>query len=197
MSFINEYNKWIETALKTIDPKAFDAAEKLIEKNNSRKNPTIVFGNGGSAAIAEHFTCDHTKGVRHDTQSETAHVINKMRPNFHSLPSNVSLLTAIANDYGYEYVFSKQVEWFENKNALVIAISSSGSSPNIVNGLNVANRKGYDTIALVGFDGGTILREQLASTIVHVIFNNYGVVEDCHQIVMHALAQSISKNHQK
>ena len=197
MSFINEYNKWIGTALKTIDSKAFDAAEKLIEKNNSNTNPTIVFGNGGSAAIAEHFTCDHTKGVRHDAQSETAHVINKMEPNFHSLPSNVSFLTAIANDYGYEYVFSKQVEWFENKNALVIAISSSGSSPNIVNGLNVANRKGYNTIALVGFDGGVILKEKLASVIIHVNFNNYGVVEDCHQIIMHALAQSISKNHQK
>lgn len=197
MSFINKYSKLINTALNTIDSNEFDAAEKLIEKNNSRKSPTIVFGNGGSAAIAEHFTCDHTKGVRHETEKESLHKVAKMKPNFHSLSSNVSLLTAIANDYGYQYVFSKQVEWFEDSNALVIAISSSGSSPNIVNGLSTANQKGYDTIALVGFDGGIILREKLAATIVHVNFLNYGVVEDCHQIIMHALAQSISKKHQE
>lgn len=146
--------------------------------------PILVFGNGGSAAIAEHLSCDWTKGVAQDVQYNY--------PQVHSLVSNQSLMTAIANDYGYDQVFSKQIEYTSYKNALAIAISSSGNSANIVAGLKMASLKGYVCAALVGFDGGRIVAESLAAGLtVHVKSHNYGVVEDSHQIIMHSIAQQL------
>ena len=106
----------------------------------------------------------------------------------------MSLMTAIANDMSYEDVFSKQIEWYQAEQAIVRAISSSGSSPNITKALRAARDKNYGTIAFVGFDGGKILADNLADYIIHVNVNNYGVVEDCHQILMHYLAQDIRKS---
>jgi len=77
---------------------------------------------------------------------------------------------------------------------LVIAISSSGNSSNIIKGLIKARNKGYTTIALVGFNGGAVMSEKLADVVIHVNSNNYGVVEDSHQMIMHSMAQSIRLN---
>lgn len=148
----------------------------------SRKNiPILVCGNGGSAAIVEHMACDHTKGVACDTN---------LKPFFIPLASNVSMITAIANDIAYDQIFAKQIEWF-NGPAAVLVISSSGNSPNIINALLTAKQKNYLTMAMVGFDGGKIFKEKLADVIVHSPSNNYGVVEDSHQSIMHIMAQNI------
>lgn len=144
--------------------------------------PILVFGNGGSAAIAEHLATDWMKGIEQDQ-----HIYPRVR----SLSSNLPLITALANDYGYEYIFSKQIEYHDGP-ANVIAISASGNSPNIVNGLKAANAAGYFTYALVGFDGGVVKRDKLASHgLIHVDSNDYGIVEDTHSIIMHCIAQYI------
>lgn len=145
--------------------------------------PILVFGNGGSAAIAEHLSCDFTKGIAHD--SPVRH------PTVESLVSNQSLITAIANDYGYENIFEKQIDWSKHDHALAFAISSSGNSENIVRGLKRATVKQFPTVALVGFDGGYVLRNKLANIIVHVKSYDYGIVEDSHQIIMHCVAQQL------
>ena len=182
MSYLDDYTNMIGEALATVDrDKVEEMTAKLVELAKMGC-PVLVCGNGGSAAIAEHMSCDHTKGVGMDTN---------LKPFFIPLQSNVSMLTAIANDFSYNEVFSKQVEWFPDKRAGVLVVSSSGSSSNVLNALEEARRLGMPTMAMVGFEGGWLVKDNMADIIIHVKSKNYGVVEDCHQIIMHAMAQDI------
>jgi D-sedoheptulose 7-phosphate isomerase len=186
MSYFDDYTNMIGEALATVDrDKVEEMTAKLIELAKAG-NPVLVCGNGGSAAIAEHMSCDHTKGVATDTD---------LKPFFIPLQSNVSMLTAIANDFGYNEVFRKQIKMFPNKNAGVLAISSSGKSGNIFNALDIARFYKMPTMAMVGFDGGSVVDWKVAEIVIHVKSNNYGIVEDCHQIIMHSMAQSIRLAH--
>lgn len=180
MTYFDDYKKMLNDALDSIDQDALQQfAEELYHMADGR-TPLLVCGNGGSAAIAEHMSCDHTKGICMDTNLD---------PFVIPLASNVSLITAIANDIGYHEVFSKQIEWFSDPNAVVLVISSSGNSPNILKALQAAKSRGMYSMALVGFDGGAA--KDLANLTVHVKSNNYGIIEDCHQIIMHMVAQNI------
>lgn len=178
---LKDYQAMINAGLDSVDPVAVNHVRNVLFSAAENNWPILVMGNGGSAAIGDHWSCDYSKGISEDT--------NK-RMNVRNLGSNMSIMTAIANDIGYDQVFSKQIEWSDEA-ALVLAISSSGSSPNIVNGLRKAEEKELPTVALVGFDGGEVLKRGLADFIIHVKSNNYGVVEDCHQIIMHTIAQNI------
>ena len=140
-------------------------------------------GNGGSASIANHMQCDHMKGVRTATD---------LSPNVLSLSTNVELLTAIANDTGYENVFVHQLQWQSQQGDVLVAVSSSGRSPNIVRALSWARESGLRTIAITGFDGGAA--KAVAEVSIHVDCTNYGIVEDLHQAIMHALAQYIRQS---
>jgi phosphoheptose isomerase len=188
VNYLIDYRNLINAALKTVDEFKFHEFETALVKLAKNQTPLLVCGNGGSAAIAEHMSCDHTKGICTDTN---------LHPYVIPLQSNVSLITAIANDIAYDQIFAKQIEWFPNWNAAVLVISSSGNSLNVVNALSSARKYGMVTLAMVGFDGGAILKNNHADHILHVDSNNYGVVEDCHQIIMHALSQSIRLKHTK
>jgi phosphoheptose isomerase len=177
--FMN-YRKMLNDALDTVDQEQLDMMKREMVRLAKNNYPLFVCGNGGSAAIAEHLSCDHNKGVCTDTN---------LYPFIVSLGSNVSLITAIANDIGYEEIFSKQVQWFGNWRAGLLAISSSGNSPNIINALKAAKNSNMSIMSMVGFDGGAA--KDLSDICVHVKSDNYGVVEDCHQILMHSIAQSI------
>jgi phosphoheptose isomerase len=184
--FFDAYASGVTEALSKIDRYKISEAIKVIEMYAKEQSPIYVFGNGGSAALSEHFSCDHTKGVRHDTP---------LQSNIISLASNMALITAIANDYSYDDIFSKQIEAFPNNRGLAIAISASGNSNNIIKGLRKAGEKGLETMAFVGFNGGQVVDYELADYIVHVPSDNYGIVEDCHQILMHSIAQAIRSKH--
>jgi phosphoheptose isomerase len=184
--FFDAYASGVTEALSKIDRYKISEAIKIIEMYAKEQSPIYVFGNGGSAALSEHFSCDHTKGVRHDTP---------LQSNIISLASNMALITAIANDYSYDDIFSKQIEAFPNNRGLAIAISASGNSNNIIEGLRKAGEKGLETMAFVGFNGGQVVDYELADYIVHVPSDNYGIVEDCHQILMHSIAQAIRSKH--
>ena len=102
----------------------------------------------------------------------------------------MATITAIGNDLGYDKIFSKQLEFSNARiSDILVVVSSSGNSPNILRALEQANDIGMVSIALVGFDGGAAT--QLADVVVHVNSQNYGVVEDCHQIIMHSWAQAL------
>lgn len=180
---LNEYRKMINNALDTVDQTTLDNIFGYFSNFNY---PIMVFGNGGSAAISDHWVCDHLKCIRQDTP---------LKPSIRNLSTNMSLITAIANDISYDEIFAKQIEWCNDVNAVALAISSSGSSPNIVKGLRAAKAKGFITIAIVGFDGGKVVHENLADYIIHINANNYGVVEDCTHILMHVLTQNIRKKY--
>jgi len=180
-NFLMDYIiKLFEVAMDVNQPK-IDEAYSLLLKNMDN---VVIFGNGGSAAIADHFCADFVKGVRSDTD---------LKPKCTSLTSNGPLLTALANDMSYLNIFQDQISY--HRPSLAIAVSSSGNSTNITRGLEFANFIGAKTIALVGFDGGKVLEDHLADVVIHVDANNYGIVEDTHMMILHSLVQKIRTDH--
>lgn len=170
----------LSRAFGTVDLAEVGRAADILTAAYRRDAAVFACGNGGSASIANHLQCDHVKGVRNGTD---------LRTRVHSLSTNVELLSAIANDHGYEYVFDYQLQSQARPGDVLLAVSSSGRSPNIVRAIEWANANGMQTIALTGFGGGDARR--LASAAIHVASTNYGIVEDAHQACMHLLAQYV------
>jgi D-sedoheptulose 7-phosphate isomerase/D-glycero-D-manno-heptose 1,7-bisphosphate phosphatase len=176
--FAEHYSHELAQALATVDVAAFDRASKVLGDAYDRDAAVFVCGNGGSASIANHLQCDHVKGVRVGTELHTRVT---------SLSTNVEILSAIANDIGYDAVFEYQLESMSRPGDVLVAVSSSGRSPNIVRALAWAETHGMQTIAMTGFGGGDA--RKIAGVSIHVDAANYGVVEDAHQACMHLLAQ--------
>jgi phosphoheptose isomerase len=181
--YLDDYADEMARACKTIERGSFDQAAAILLEAYARDARTFSCGNGGSASIANHMQCDHVKGVRTATD---------LTPRVLSLSTNVELLTAIANDLGYENVFVHQLQSQSRPGDVLVAVSSSGSSPNIVRALTWARDNGLRTIAVTGFDGGAA--RSVAEVSIHVDCANYGVIEDLHQAIMHALAQYIRQS---
>ena len=181
--YFDAYAEEIARAVRSIEPAALDQAAAILLDAYTRGAGVFSCGNGGSAAIANHLQCDHLKGIRTTTD---------LVPRVVSLSTNVELLTAIANDMGYENVFAYQLQSQSGPGDVLIAISSSGRSPNIVRALTWARDHGLRTIALTGFDGGDATA--VAEVVIHVDGTNYGIVEDLHQTIMHGLAQYIRQS---
>ena len=183
LSFFDTYAEQTARAWKTIEPAALDRAAAILLDVYTRDAGMFSCGNGGSASIANHLQCDHVKGIRTATD---------LAPRVMSLSTNVELLSAIANDMGYENVFVYQLQSQARPGDALIAVSSSGRSPNIVLTLRWARDHGLRTIALTGFDGGDA--REVAEVSIHVDGTNYGIVEDLHQAIMHGLAQYIRQS---
>ena len=157
--------------------------EKVSEKlfNTIKNNKQIfVCGNGGSAAIANHYVPDYLKLIRQNT---------KLKPLVKSLSSDLELITAISNDMDYSKIFSYQAESLCKKGDVLIIISSSGNSPNVVNLANWAKKNKIYSISFTGFSGGKL--KKITNLNVHVNIKNYGLVEDSHHILMHAIMHYI------
>ena len=182
-AYFDAYAEETARAASSIEPAALDRAAAILLEAYTRGAGVFSCGNGGSASIANHLQCDHVKGVRTTTD---------LTPRVVSLSTNVELLTAIANDMGYEDVFAYQLQSQSGPGDVLIAVSSSGRSPNIVRALTWARDHGLRTIAITGFDGGEA--RTVAEVAVHVDCTNYGIVEDLHQAIMHALAQYIRQS---
>jgi len=182
-SYFDGYADEMARAAKTIEAAAFDRTAAILTEAYARGARMFSCGNGGSASIANHMQCDHVKGIRNQTD---------LAPQVLSLSSNMELVTAIANDLGYENVFVYQLQSQARPGDVLIAVSSSGQSPNIVHALTWARDHGLRTIAITGFGGGQA--RTVAEVVIHVDSTNYGVVEDLHQSVMHALAQYIRQS---
>ena len=180
--YLNEYSTRIHSALASISQDELQAAFDLIEGAAIKKARIYVAGNGGSSAIADHLCCDWTKGT---------YVAGKASVRVHSLTANTSLLTALANDLSYEDGLSEQLKYFGDAGDVVLLISSSGNSPNIIRAAETARSKGMTVVGLSGFSGGRL--KDLAQINLHVAINNYGMVEDAHQMLMHVFAQMVAR----
>lgn len=146
-----------------------------------RSGKTIyTAGNGASAAIAQHWACDYTKGC-----SDTG--ARPFKPKVISLSANIPLMTAISNDISYDEVYSYQLERLADPGDVFISISSSGNSPSVVRACEVALEKNLSVIALTGFKGGRT--NELAQYPIHVDVQEYEAVEDVHQAIMHMIAK--------
>ena len=182
-AYFGAYAEETARAMRAIEPAELDRAAAVLLEDYTRGATVFSCGNGGSAAIANHLQCDHVKGVRTTTD---------LVPRVVSLSSNIELITAIANDMAYEDIFTYQLQSQSGPGDVLIAVSSSGRSPNIVRALTWARDHGLRTIALTGFAGGDA--KAVAEVTIHVDGGNYGVVEDLHQAIMHALAQYIRQS---
>lgn len=177
-AYATRYFELLADAYKTVDPGAVASAGQLLVEASKAGRMIFSCGNGGSAAIANHLVCDCLKGVRANTS---------LRPKVSSLSATIELVTAIVNDIGVEQMFSFQLESLASSGDVLIAISSSGASPNIIEALTTARKMGLKTIAMTGFAGGAAAK--LADVSLYVDAQNYGIVEDTHQSLMHILAQ--------
>ena len=177
-AFAEAYIQAMNAAAAAIDFAAVDRAAALLQKTIEADGTILACGNGGSAAISNHLLCDFAKGM----QSDTA-----LRPKVIGLSAQIELITAIANDISYDDVFLFQLKTAARLGDVLLTISSSGDSENIVRAIAWAKENGVATIALTGFDGGRSAK--LADINIHVPAFNYGVVEDLHQSCMHILAQ--------
>ena len=178
--YFDDYISTKDLLLKKIDQKILN---KIIQEIlNSIKNKRDFFscGNGGSAATAEHLSCDFSKGSCTNTN---------LNFKVFSLNSNVSLMTAIANDISYDDVFSYQLNRYGKANDVLLAFSVSGTSKNIIKCTKIAKKKKIKIISFTGFNGGTL--KKLSNYNINFSSNNFGIVEDCHLTIMHFISQYI------
>ena len=172
---------------KALDLFVFDDKILALLKNSIKNNQKIfVAGNGGSAALAMQYACDLSKGANKDWEK------NFSRYKVVSLVGNISYITAIANDSGYDGVFRQQLVNLASKNDILILISSSGNSPNIINAAEYAKKIGMIVIGITGFNGGKL--KKICDYSAHVDSDSYEVSEDMHQIFGHFLACYLREN---
>ena len=177
-AYCDDYLARLARAGASIDRAALARAADMLDAAFGRSAWLFVCGNGGSAAIANHLLCDVAKGVQTDTG---------VLPRVMSLSSNLEMVTAIANDIAFEDCFLYQLRTAARAGDLLMTISSSGDSENIVRALRWAAESDMESIALTGFDGGRAA--PLATVNLHVDGDNCGVIEDTHQSIMHMIAQ--------
>ncbi len=182
-AYFGDYARQLALAAGTVSAPALDRAAAVLLDAYTRGARVYSCGNGGSAAIANHMQCDQTKGLRTGTD---------LTPRFVSLSSNVEVMTAIANDLAWEDVFTYQLQSQSAAGDVLVAVSSSGRSANIVRAVTWARDNGLATIALTGFTGGGA--RTAADVSIHVDSTNYGVIEDLHQAITHALAQFLRQS---
>jgi D-sedoheptulose 7-phosphate isomerase len=165
-----------------------DAIERIVEHLRlARDSAATVYvaGNGGSAATASHWVNDLGKA----TQRSGCGPIRVM-----CLSDNSPWLTAIANDEGYDRVFSGQLENFTQGGDVLVVISASGNSPNLVRAVEVARRRGAVTIGLLGFDGG-VLRDRVSECVwLSTQEGEYELVEDGHSVICHILTSCLAQD---
>ncbi|MFC2088229.1 SIS domain-containing protein [Calditrichota bacterium] len=183
-NYKDDYFAQLADAAASIDKEKFAKAADILTKVYSSGGFVYSCGNGGSAAIANHLVCDHCKLVRTDTQLKSRIV---------SLSSTVEIITAIGNDLSYDEIFVYQLSCLAKPGDALITISSSGDSENIVRAANWAKDNNIPVISMTGFSGGR--SSKIADVNLHINADNYGVIEDVHQSLMHILAQYIRQAH--
>ena len=157
------------------------AAGELLVSAIKAGNKIISCGNGGSMCDAMHFAEELSGRFREDRPALPAVSI-----------SDPSHITCVGNDYGFDFVFSRYIESIGSNGDVLLAISTSGNSPNVIKACEYANSRDVPTIAFTGFSGGKL--KKMASISVWIPVDNYGMTEDIHQSLIHIITQYISKD---
>jgi D-sedoheptulose 7-phosphate isomerase len=173
-----EYYKRLNDALQHLNYDEINDAMNAILNHYKDGTTIYVFGNGGSAATASHMMIDFNKG---------AGSLVKKQFDFVCLNENIPTLTAIANDISYDDIFSYQLTHRLKKQDLVIAISGSGNSKNVVKAAEYTKKVGADLLGITGFDGGKL--KKLSKYNMHVNVNDMQIVEDVHMTFDHMMMQ--------
>lgn len=179
MDFKKEIGTYLEHEIETLralDVEAIDEALNLLLEAFEGGNTVYIFGNGGSSSTASHFQNDFNKGVSEHTGKKF---------NFLCLNDNVATVMAVANDIGFEEVFRFQLRGHLKPGDLVVAISGSGKSENVLNAVEYARECGNKVIGLTGFDGGRL--RELSDISLHVPVNSMQITEDIHMVFDHLM----------
>jgi D-sedoheptulose 7-phosphate isomerase len=171
-------------AVSRVDLEAVGRVTRRLDEARARGATIYIAGNGGSAMIASHWVNDLGKATK-------AYGNPPMR--VMSLSDNVSWLTALANDEGYERVFTGQLENFAAPGDVLMVISSSGNSTNLVRAVELAKNRGVESVALVGFSGGKL--KEMADDVILVASQHgaYGLVESAHEMICHMITKCLAE----
>ena len=183
IGFIKNYFEYLSQVLEKIDKKEIEQFIEILIKARIDKSTIFFIGNGGSAATASHFANDISIGTR--TLSKPFKAI--------SLCDNAAVVTAIANDDGYEEVFVQQLRVLYKKNDILVAISASGNSMNLIKAIEFAKENEIKTVGITAFDGGKL--KQVADYNIHVPTEKgeYGPAEDVHMILDHLIGAYLTR----
>ena len=176
MKRINEYLDTVSKLLAEVSREDIKKLVNLVMDAYQSGRQVFVMGNGGSAATASHLCCDLQKGVGG---------VGPKKFKVMALTDNVPVITAWANDADYSEIFARQIETWVAPGDLVIAISGSGNSPNVIKGVETANAKGAITAGLAGFQGGKLAQVAQHSIVVHS--DNMQHIEDVHAVLCHLI----------
>lgn len=178
--YIKNFFRELEEEIKKISWEEIAKAIKILHSTYEDDGRIYLIGNGGSAAIASHFANDLNKTVFGHKGQKPAKRFQAM-----AFSDNVPILTAWANDVGFEEIFSGQLKNFAKEKDALIAISSSGNSLNILKAVETAKELYLPVVALVGFDGGKLM--SLADAKIHVPSLKYSIVESAHEAICHLI----------
>jgi D-sedoheptulose 7-phosphate isomerase len=176
MTFPETYKQSLDAALARIPMSQVDQAIEWFRETRDAGGQIFVCGNGGSAQTASHFVTDMVKGASTD---------KPRRFRIYSLVDSIPTITAYGNDVGYDAVFSEHLKNFANPGDLVMAISGSGNSPNVIKAVEFGNGAGCRTLALTGRDGGKL--GKVAQMNLQVAEPHMGRIEDAHHVICHMI----------
>ena len=176
--YSNRYLNFMSNLFSTIDLSRIDKVIDIFLQARKKEKTIFLIGNGGSAATCSHFSEDLSLG----TYSEGIKPFKTI-----SLTDNTPYITALGNDIGYDNVFLGQLRCLLTKEDVVVGISGSGNSPNLIKALEYANLKGAITIGILGFDGGKMKNLCKHNLIIKTKKGMYGPVEDMHLIIEHII----------
>ncbi len=191
MNYINEQIKKTIIESSNLILNSISLSEKIEESINEiikcfkRGNKIIIFGNGGSAADAQHIVAEFIGRFQKERKSLPAI----------SLTTDSSIITSLANDYSYDIVFSRQCESLVSKGDIVIGISTSGKSKNVEEGIKTAKKRGAITIGLLGGDGGTI--KNVADISIVVPSTNTARIQEVHRVIYHIICDIVENESTK
>ena len=177
VDFAQAYLQYVQTVLQRINAAEVGNFIEILLKARECGSMIFFIGNGGSAATASHFANDIAVGTNSYDRPFRAL----------SLTDNVPLITAVGNDFGYDEIFVRQLRILGKSGDVLVGISASGNSPNLVKAFNYANTAGITTVAITAFDGGTL--KSIADHGIHVQTGpkEYGPAEDAHMVLDHLI----------
>lgn len=178
-NYIEQIGKYIEMekqVLDSLDRESINQVMNVLENARLTGKRIFICGNGGSASTAAHLECDFNKGISYDQD---------VKYDIECLSDNVPMMMAIANDIGYDDIFVVPLRNKLKAGDIVIGISGSGNSVNVVKAFAYANELGADTIAITGYSGGKL--KEMAKYNLHADIDNMQIVEDVHLILNHMM----------
>lgn len=184
--FVQTYKTELTKLIENIDVKSLQEIADALEYSHTHDGKIYVIGNGGSAATASHMVNDLGAGLKR-REIKSFHI--------ESLADNVAVCTALANDIGYEHIFSMQLKDKIQQKDILIAISCSGNSENITNAVSYAKEQGALIVGVTGFNGGYLKESSTLNFHVQTDTNQYGLVEDLHMIFNHMLYSYFIEKH--